>query len=233
MNERTALKKYSNNKKIMNTTDYQATLQLRRKILKDIIQAIPEHISLIRNHLENKKNSIFKKSKLHKKCERRYRLIYYSMGVTAALFSVVVSSITGTLALGNTDDVSDEVIYLTFIMSLMVSVTNVILNFFEIEDKISKHHVTSQQYNELYLDMDTTLLKPDMSYDDYEDLENLILEKLKYIGAYAPDLYNYCSCLCCCNSESDMVPIYNKNNLMAVHSASFTTYSPNVEIQVE
>jgi len=138
----------------------------------------------IRDNLKHKKEIFDEYSLNHKKMGLVYRSAYYIMGGTSVLFTVVCSALSAALS---RIDPEDQMALAIFIISLIAAVLGSAVNFFGMEERISKHNSSKIQYKDMSREIEVYLLS---RKDEKEmlEIENILLEREKFIASYEPSI---------------------------------------------
>lgn len=146
---------------------------------------------LTRGSTEYITNDLFNRLKMyentahkHKKHEKYYNNIFRALGFPQVIFGLIVSILFGSSGFVRPYNTLSIV---GFVFGLSQTVLSATLIFFNIQEKSSKYHNTSGQLSDVAKDLRVFLLY-DHNFDELEEMENLLLEKEKFIDSYAPNL---------------------------------------------
>ncbi len=134
--------------------------------------------------LEKKKNDYLIISKIHSKNETFYNKLFYSFGFIQVILVTVITTLSGTN--GIIDNKSTYHI-ISFWIGLITTILSIISTFFKLEDRSSKHNVSSTQYSELVEDLSYDLIT---LFDEQKLIKCIEIynEKEKFINAYESNL---------------------------------------------
>jgi len=139
-----------------------------------------------RNVIELKKERYEKYKDLHKKNEKILKIIYYSLGIFSTMSSSIMTFLAG-LSLNNQKD--EQAVKWELVLSFCVLFINSLLNFGEIEKKISKHRDSRLQYDSLLIDIEEVFNDHDTSEDVLEEFFKLLCEKEKLLKGYESNTF--------------------------------------------
>ena len=136
---------------------------------------------------------VFKSSsKRHAIDESNYKKAHLSIGFPHLLMTVIIATLNGTAGVQDQADVISRV---AFVIGMCATVISAILIFFKIQQRVSKHNVSSGQYSELSKDIQLFLDKRH-TYDDLRDLVSGVKEAEKFINSCEPNCGSVCLCGC-------------------------------------
>ena len=134
--------------------------------------------------LEKKKDDYLIMSEVHSKNEIFYNKLFYSFGFNQVILVTVITTLSGTNGV-----IDNKSIYhiLSFWIGLVTTILSIISTFFKLEERSSKHNVSSIQYGELVEDLSFDLVT---LFDEKELIKCIEIynEKEKFINAYESNL---------------------------------------------
>ena len=107
--------------------------------------------------------------------------------------TVLIAALNGTNGIQNE---ADAISRIAFAIGMGATVISAILIFFKIQQRVSKHNVSSGQYSELSKDVQLFLDKRH-SHNDLREMVSGVKEAEKFINSYAPNCGSVCLCECC------------------------------------
>ena len=110
----------------------------------------------VKESLEESRDEFEYRSKAHKKNEKIFKCINCCLTYPTFILSIVITSVAG---IKNFTEVSEDKTTLTlFILGLISSILSGTNTFFNLSQKVSKYHIVSMHYQNLYIDLKTWLL---------------------------------------------------------------------------
>ena len=138
--------------------------------------------------LKEKRKFYKETAHLHKLHEKTFQNIYMILSYPALLFSILVTTLTGSKSLNSSDD--NHLMLATFILSFFSSILIASVTFFKIQQRSNKHSFASVTYSDFYKKIDVFLLR-NHDKEDYSDQLNIYLNSELLLDEISP---NY-SCL--------------------------------------
>lgn len=162
--------------------------------------------------IEAKRNVHKNISSTYKYNEGIYTKIFYVFGFLQVMSTVIATTLSGSGGITNSDD---NISKLAFWVGLVASILGTVAIFFKMEEKSSKHHISSGQYAEMAEDLEADL---DRENDErkLEEYTNLYNEKEKFINGYEPNCSKSCLVSCLGNEVKQEEPIIKEHPAMKI-----------------
>ncbi len=134
----------------------------------------------IKDELKRKIKKYKELSGKHKQKSRKLKYVYYCFSSISTIVSIIVTALSGNNML------SDGKFTPIFFLALVVSLSTALSNHFNLEPRSDRHHNSSLQFHELYLDLKTFLSKKQSTLD-CENYNVILTEKEKILFSSSLD----------------------------------------------
>jgi len=132
--------------------------------------------------LQSRSQSFEKKSNIHRSHSAFFNTMFHLLGWPQVILTVAITSLNGS----QPNDMT------AFVLGLISSILVVSINFFRLNERGNRHHISALQWEELSLDVKTEKLDIENDIEDFDSLEKICTEKEKFIRAYEPPLCSNC-----------------------------------------
>lgn len=124
----------------------------------------------------------------HAKNEKYYTKLFYAFGFVQVVFVTIATTFSGAAGIDGSGNTLNLV---AFWFGLTATIFSIVTTFFKLEERAGRHHVSHSQYDDLFRDLDNSLLEQhdERSVEEWITLYN---EKEKFINAYEPNKSGSC-----------------------------------------
>lgn len=147
-----------------------------------------EHQVLVTDcKLQAKRANYTKSHHMHYKNHKILRIIYYTLGFSSTISSAIITFLSGLLLTADHEDMMVAVT-LELVLSFFILITNGVLNFGKLEEKMAKHNDMKNQYHSLLIDIDEKL-HSQPNKEEIDQFYNILCEKQKILIGYETNTF--------------------------------------------
>lgn len=149
----------------------------------DIYEGFNDKDVYLIKKIEKKRDNHRRLSERYNQNEGIFTKIFYIFGFLQVISTVVATALSGS---GGITDVTDSISVTSFWVGLVTTILGTVTVFFKMEEKSSKHHISSGQYADMAEDLEADLDR-DNDESCMKEYTTLYNEKEKFINGYEPN----------------------------------------------